>query len=116
MGVITQGVTFALGGESIDLNTTYMITAGSFVVSMFLTFARLKNIGMSRWWFLGNFVPILNFFVSVWVMSRQEGWVETQELDTAGKVIAWIMWSFLILAILAVVAAAVFIFTTAVLL
>jgi len=113
VGVITQVITAALGGEAIDLNTTYMITAGSFVVSMLLTFSRLKNIGMSRWWFLGNFVPILNFFVSVWVMSRQEGWVETRQLDTAGKVIAWIMWIFIILAILAVVAAFVFLFSAA---
>ena len=111
VGVITQVVTVALGGEEIDLNTSYMITGVSFVVSMFLSFSRLQNIGMSRWWYLGNFVPILNFFVSVWIMSRQEGWVETERLDTAGKVIAWIMWSLIILAILAAIAALIFLFT-----
>ena len=110
-GIITQGVTVALGGEQIEPNISYMLLAGSFIISMFLAFARLKNIGMSRWWFLGNFVPILNIFLSVWVMSRQEGWVETRQLDSAGKVIAWVMWICFLLVILAVVAAVAFIFT-----
>ena len=113
VGVITQGVTMALGGEQIEPNISYMILAGSVIFSMFLAFARLKNIGMSRWWYLANFVPILNIFISVWIMSRQEGWVETRQLDTAGKVIAWIMWTIFILAILAVVAAIIFISTAA---
>lgn len=113
VAIITQVITFALGGEEIDTNTSYMITGGSFLVSMFVAFSRFKNIGMSRWWFLGNFVPILNIFVSVWILSRQEGWVETQELDTAGKIIAWIMWTLILLSLLAIIGILFFLFTGA---
>ena len=113
VAIITQVITSTLGGEQIEPTTSIMVTGGSFVASMLLAFSRLKNIGMSRWWFLGNFVPILNFFVSVWIMSRQEGWVETQELDTPGKIIAWIMWLLIIFAILAVIGTLFFFFFAA---
>jgi hypothetical protein len=84
----------------------------SIFISFYLMFARFKNIGMSRWWTLGLIVPILNIFVSIWLVSRQEGWIETQRLDTAGKVIAWLCWGLIILTIIAVVAIAVFAFQT----
>ncbi|GEM_PF-919919 len=62
----------------------------STVISFYLLFSRFKNIGMSRWWTLGLVVPILNIFVSIWLISRQEGWVETRKLDGPGKIVAWI--------------------------
>ena len=79
----------------------------------YLMFARFKNIGMSRWWALGLFAPILNIFVSIWLISRQGAWVETQRLDTAGKIIAWLCWGFTILTIIAIAAVAVVAFQAA---
>lgn len=94
----------AEGAQAAQQNSTLLLGFGavSIIVSFFLMFSRFKNIGMSRWWTLGLLVPILNLFVSIWLVSRQEGWVETRQLDTAGKIIAWICWGLVILSIIAV--------------
>lgn len=89
-GIISNIAQFAFVGEQSDPSILIGIALLSVIISFALVFARFKNIGMSRWWTLGLFVPILNIFVSIWLISRQEGWIETRRLDTAGKIIAWI--------------------------
>ncbi len=106
--IALEGGKFALGltpgGESAGQETGILIFGlVSIVISIALMFARFKNIGMSRWWAFGFLVPILNIFVSIWLISRQEGWVESRQLDTAGKVIAWICWGLIAIIIIAVV-------------
>ena len=111
IGVVAQVTTSAMGGEQIPQDTSFLISGGSIIASLFLGCSRLKNIGMTRWWYLANIVPILNIFLAVWMSSRQQGWIETQRLDTAGKIIAWILWILIILGIIAIVGVLFFLFS-----
>lgn len=79
------------------------------LLSIIVTLGRFKNIGMSRWWFFGLIVPLLNIYLSICLLARQEGWIATRKLDTTGKVIAWVFGIFII-ATLALVAVSVLFF------
>ncbi len=66
---------------------------------------RLVNLGMSRWWFLGNFVPILNFWVGYRTYCCPAGYAFHKKLDTIGLVLAILYWLMIALSLLAVIAA-----------
>jgi len=69
--IIVVGTMFlagSLGGENpnsimIAVIIGYLVAS---VICLFITFSRLKNLGMSRWSVLWSFVPIMNF----WLMYR----------------------------------------------
>jgi hypothetical protein len=61
------------------------------------------NLGMSRWWFLGNLVPILGFWVGYRCFACPGGYAYHKKLDGAGIFLAIVYW--LLLAIGLVVTA-----------
>ncbi|MCU0753309.1 MAG: DUF4339 domain-containing protein [Akkermansiaceae bacterium] len=67
-------------------------------------FLRLANVGMSRWWYLGNLVPILNLWVGYRMYVCPAGYAYHKKLDTAGVVLAILYWLMIIMALLAVLA------------
>lgn len=53
---------------------------------------RLQNIGMSRWWFFGTFVPILQIWVYYRVFACPPGYAVGKKLDRLGWFLAVIYW------------------------
>lgn len=54
---------------------------------LILVIARLRNLGMSSWWVVAVFVPLLNLWIGIRCMICPEGYHDTETLDTAGKIL-----------------------------
>lgn len=76
-----------------------------FLIGIYISFQRLVNLGMSRWWYLGNFVPFLNVWVGYRCFACPGGYAFHRKLDGAGIFLAIIYWLLTIVVI--IVAAAV---------
>ena len=74
------------------------------VLVIHLGLQRLMNLGMSRWWILAIFIPILNFWLGYRCLACPAGYAYHKKLDSAGVVLAILYGSLLMLAGLAVVA------------
>ena len=72
------------------------------VVSIWYGLARLSNLGMSRWWFLGNLVPILNLWIGYRCFACPAGYAYHKKLDGAGIFLAILYWLFILLALLTI--------------
>ncbi len=77
------------------------------IITLVLTFVlvvnRLHNIGKSGWLSLLILVPIANLFVGIPCLIFQEGYQDTKELDTAGKIIAGIFIAIVLIAVIVVI-------------
>jgi hypothetical protein len=62
------------------------------IVSLVFSLKRLVNLGMSRWWYLGNFVPFLNFWVGFRCFACPAGYAIHKKLDGAGVFLAIFYW------------------------
>jgi hypothetical protein len=74
------------------------------LIGLIATFKRLSNVGMSLWWFLGYFVPILNFWVGYRVFACPAGFAYHKKMDGVGIFLAIVYWLLLLVTVLAVVA------------
>jgi len=78
------------------------------LVIVFISFKRLVNLGMSRWWLLGLPVPFLNIWIGYRCFACPAGYAYHKKLDGAGiflAIIYWLLWLISLLAIIAVIAA-----------
>ena len=58
---------------------------------------RLVNLGMSRWWFFGIFVPALNLWIGYRCFACPPGYAYHKKIDGAGIALAILYWlSFLL--------------------
>lgn len=69
-------------------------------VLLVITLKRLVNVGMSRWWILGNLVPILNIWIGYRTFACPGGYAYHKKLDGAGIFLAIIYWLIIALALL----------------
>ncbi len=74
------------------------------LVFVYFGINRLANLGMSRWWFLGNFVPILGFWVGFRSFACPAGYAYHKKLDGPGIFLAIIYWLFVLAFLLAIAA------------
>jgi hypothetical protein len=77
------------------------------LVIIFISLNRLVNLGMSRWWFLGNIVPLLNLWVGYRCFACPSGYAYHKKLDGAGiflAIVYWLLWLIFLVAIIAAVA------------
>jgi hypothetical protein len=72
------------------------------IVALAYGLNRLVNLGMSRWWYLGNFVPILNLWVSYRMYVCPAGYAFHKKLDGPGVVLAILYWLMILLGVLMV--------------
>jgi hypothetical protein len=71
------------------------------MLAVYFGLQRLANLGMSRWWYLGNFVPLLNLWVSYRMYVCPAGYAYHKKLDGIGVVLAVCYWLMVLLALLA---------------
>ena len=74
------------------------------IVAIYYGLQRLVNLGMSRWWYLGNFVPILNLWVAYRLYVCPAGYAIHKKLDGPGVVLAILYWLMILLSVLMVAA------------
>jgi uncharacterized membrane protein YhaH (DUF805 family) len=107
---ILWGIAFYAGTPFLNTllgpEITRMVTYGAnFVPTLvWLNFSlkRLMNLGMSRWWFFGNFVPLLNLWVGYRCFACPGGYAFHKKIDGPGIGLAIIYWLVLV-AVVAVV-------------
>ena len=73
------------------------------LVIIVISLKRLVNLGMSRWWFLGNIVPILNLWIGYRCFACPAGYAFHKKLDGAGIFLAIIYWLLLLIALVATI-------------
>lgn len=74
------------------------------ILGIVVAVKRLQNLGMSGWWFLGNFVPLLNFWVGYRCFACPAGYADHKKLDAAGILLAILYWGAFLIVIVAVAA------------
>lgn len=72
-------------------------------VAIYFGIMRLTNLGMSGWWFLGNFVPFLNLWVGYRCFACPAGYAEHKKLDGPGIFLAIVYWLLIAIVLLAVI-------------
>lgn len=75
------------------------------VVSCYIVYLRLQNLGYSGWWVLGFIVPILNILVGLRCLAAPEGYADHKTLDTPGKVIIGLFLGLIAFAVLMLIVA-----------
>ncbi len=69
------------------------------IVSIVFVFKRLMNLGMSRWWFIGYLVPLLNLWVVYRCFACPPGYAFHKKLDAIGIFLAVLYWMSILLMI-----------------
>ncbi|MDB6079191.1 MAG: putative rane protein [Akkermansiaceae bacterium] len=69
------------------------------VITIFTTVTRLKNVGMSGWWFFGTMVPILNIWVGYRCFACPADYAYAKKLDSTGVFLALLYWGWLLLVV-----------------
>ena len=97
--IATFGEQFGPGlSEMILLGVTILAS----VLAIYASLQRLANVGMSRWWYLGNLVPFLNLWVGFRCFACPSGYAYHKKLDGAGILLAILYWLTLVAAILVI--------------
>ena len=81
-----------------------LLPASQLVPLIFLIYIglnRLLNLGMSRWWFLGHFVPLLNFWVGYRSFACPAGYAYHKKMDGVGIALAILYWLAIVAGLLA---------------
>jgi len=71
------------------------------IVAIYFGLQRLANVGMSRWWYLANLVPVLNLWVGYRMYVCPAGYAYHKKLDGPGVVLAILYWLMIALVLLA---------------
>lgn len=94
--------------QKIGQETLAMIISGLLVlpvlVALVFSFMRLVNLGMSGWWFLGNFVPLLNLWIGYRCFACPAGYAIHKKMDRMGIFLAILYWLMILAGIAAVAA------------
>lgn len=69
------------------------------IISVWYGLQRFANLGMSRWWFLGNFVPGLNLWLGYRSFACPAGYAIHKKMDGIGIVLAIVYWLVVLLAL-----------------
>lgn len=75
------------------------------LVVLWCSIQRFPNLGMSRFWILGNLIPILNIWLGYRCFACPAGYAVHKKLDGIGVFLAILYWLFFVLAALVVAAA-----------
>ena len=102
--LIGLGASFLQG--KVDANLLGIVSFGLLllpaILAIAVTLKRFQNLGMTRWWFLGLLVPLLNIWVYYRILACPPGYAEHKKLDAIGWVLAILYWLLTLLSIAAV--------------
>lgn len=95
------------GLEGIALVGMVALALGG-IVGIYLGVKRVQNLGMSGWAILWSFVPIMSIWIGWRMYACPPGYEYHRELDTAGKVLTWVMVGLIILMVVLNIAVVIF--------
>ncbi|MCX6874413.1 MAG: DUF4339 domain-containing protein [Verrucomicrobia bacterium] len=72
-------------------------------VGLYYGLQRFLNLGMSRWWYLGHFVPFLNLWVGYRCFACPAGYAYHKKMDGIGIALAILYWLMFVAVILAII-------------
>ena len=61
------------------------------VVWIYVEVLRLRNLGMSGWWYLGKLLPFINLWIFWRTLACPPGYDDHRRLDLPGKIITGLM-------------------------
>ena len=103
--LVALGLIQALLSAATPTVEGYSALAFVFAVLQFVPVVfRLKNIGMTGWWAILMLVPLANLVIGGYCLACPEGYQDSKELDTAGRVIVAVIVGLLVLAVLVLLA------------
>ncbi|BCU77295.1 GYF domain-containing protein [Luteolibacter sp. LG18] len=88
------------GHENVMMAVPVLVVIGNIVLGV----KRLRNVGMSGWWFLGHLVPFLNLWVGYRAFACPGGYNFHRKMDGAGIFLAIIYWLLVLASLVAAVA------------
>ena len=91
-------------GPEIMMVVTLAAMIVPLIVGIYFGLQRLANLGMSRWWYLGHFVPILQLWVGYRSIACPAGYAYHKKLDGVGWVLAILYWLGVLVLILSIAA------------
>ena len=101
---IVGAIGLRLAGEMLNpqgrMIVSLVLSGLLFGVSLWAGIQRFPNLGMSRWWYLGHLVPLLNLWVGYRCFACPPGYACFRKLDGIGWVLAILYW-LLVIAMLA---------------
>jgi hypothetical protein len=74
------------------------------LIALYCGLQRFSNLGMSRWWYFGNFVPILNLWVGYRCFACPAGYAYHKKMDGIGIALAIVYWLLIATVILVLIA------------
>jgi len=77
---------------------------GLVIVGIVAGLQRLANLGMSRWWYLGQVVPILNLWIGYRCFACPAGYAYHKQMDGIGIALAIFYWLLIVVALLGAIA------------
>jgi len=83
-------------GKSIASMTALLGTLLIFIVSITVTLKRFSNLAMTRWWFLGLLIPIVNLWLYYRLFACPGGYAVGRKMDGRGILLALLYWLSLI--------------------
>jgi len=102
IGLVLIGVTMYLASKYLvpyaaplikDAPQALLAIPGLAILALIvLTAKRLRNVGMSGWWFLGSLVPLLNLWVGYRIFACPPGYQFHRKMDGVGIFLAIIYW------------------------
>ncbi|WAC19839.1 GYF domain-containing protein [Luteolibacter sp. SL250] len=66
------------------------------ILMVYTGIQRFANLGMSRWWYLAHFVPLLSFWTAYRSFACPEGYAVHKQMDGAGIFLAILYWLWLL--------------------
>ncbi|BDS08107.1 hypothetical protein NT6N_31470 [Oceaniferula spumae] len=88
LGCVIAGVVIGLIGAPFLI---FVVILVALIMVIRLSCLRLKNLGMNGWWVLLIFVPIVNSFFNIMLLSCPQGYSDTRKMDTVGIIVAVIL-------------------------
>lgn len=62
-------------------------------LSLMSVLNRFHNLGMTRWWFFGFLIPVLNFWLGFRCLACPAGYATRKKLDGMGRLVAVLYWA-----------------------
>jgi hypothetical protein len=98
----------AVLGMPLEPAVLHQVTLGGTLllclIGLYYGLQRLANLGMSRWWYFGFLVPVLNLWVGYRCFACPAGYAYHKRLDGIGIALAIFYWLLVGVGILAVIA------------
>lgn len=95
-GAMSAHLIVAQFGKDVSIWIFLGISVLPFVIAFYVHLERLANLGMSRFWYLGMIIPLVNIWLCYRCVACPSGYAFHKKIDATGVLLALVYWSLLI--------------------